>query len=155
MDFGYLYTSFDGRINRKPYWMGTLLLIAGWIILLLVLTFAGVGVGSRAFAAVVLIIQLIMLYPSSALMIKRLHDRNHPSWWVAFILVPVILNGLTNALGITGDPLNQNALDYLFMAVTFIIGIWFFIELGCLRGTVGPNEYGPDPLRGDIAVARR
>src|SRR5262249_41164553 len=26
------------------------------------------------------------------------------------------------------------------------IGIWGFVELGCLRGTVGPNQYGPDPL---------
>src|SRR5882672_10331368 len=23
---------------------------------------------------------------------------------------------------------------------------WFFIEFGCMRGTVGPNKYGPDPV---------
>jgi uncharacterized membrane protein YhaH (DUF805 family) len=27
-----------------------------------------------------------------------------------------------------------------------IIAIWGFVELGCLRGTPGPNQYGPDPL---------
>ena len=26
------------------------------------------------------------------------------------------------------------------------VGIWFFIEFGCLRGTVGANRYGPDPV---------
>jgi uncharacterized membrane protein YhaH (DUF805 family) len=29
----------------------------------------------------------------------------------------------------------------------FLIGaIWLTIELGFLRGTAGPNDYGPDPL---------
>jgi uncharacterized membrane protein YhaH (DUF805 family) len=35
------------------------------------------------------------------------------------------------------------------------IAIWAFVELGCLRGTVGPNRYGPDPLGSNIAMAPR
>ena len=27
------------------------------------------------------------------------------------------------------------------------ISIWGLVELGFLRGTVGPNQYGPDPLQ--------
>jgi uncharacterized membrane protein YhaH (DUF805 family) len=27
------------------------------------------------------------------------------------------------------------------------VGVWFFIEFGCLRGTIGANRYGPDPVR--------
>jgi uncharacterized membrane protein YhaH (DUF805 family) len=30
--------------------------------------------------------------------------------------------------------------------ITVAITIWFFIEFGCMRGTVGPNKYGPDPV---------
>jgi uncharacterized membrane protein YhaH (DUF805 family) len=30
--------------------------------------------------------------------------------------------------------------------VGFAITVWAFVELGCLRSTVGPNQYGPDPL---------
>jgi uncharacterized membrane protein YhaH (DUF805 family) len=30
--------------------------------------------------------------------------------------------------------------------VTIIVGLWFLIELGFLRGTAGDNSYGPDPL---------
>jgi len=30
--------------------------------------------------------------------------------------------------------------------ISFAISVWAFVELGCLRGTVGPNRYGPDPL---------
>jgi uncharacterized membrane protein YhaH (DUF805 family) len=30
--------------------------------------------------------------------------------------------------------------------ISFAISIWALVELGFLRGTVGPNRYGPDPL---------
>ena len=32
----------------------------------------------------------------------------------------------------------------------FGISIWALVELGFLRGTVGPNQYGPDPLEGRV-----
>ena len=38
-------------------------------------------------------------------------------------------------------------LDWIFNIAFIIIGIWFLIELGFLRGTVGPNTFGPDPLQ--------
>jgi uncharacterized membrane protein YhaH (DUF805 family) len=31
--------------------------------------------------------------------------------------------------------------------VSLIISIWALVELGFLRGTPGPNQYGPDPLQ--------
>ena len=64
------------------------------------------------------------------------------------MLVPLVLQGLLTALGLIGDPLNPNAIDFLLNVIIFVIGIWFLIELGFLRGTVGPNQYGPDPLEG-------
>jgi uncharacterized membrane protein YhaH (DUF805 family) len=157
MDFGYLYTSFEGRIGRKSYWIGTIILI----IVMMVVVFGAIFLIGGSIMAndfqtrmVTFVLQLLFLYPSAALMVKRLQDRNRPSYFAAFMLVPVILKGLTDLVGMTGDPLNQNALDYLFNIVIFAVGIWFFIELGCLRGTVGPNQYGPDPLGGAPAPAR-
>jgi uncharacterized membrane protein YhaH (DUF805 family) len=35
----------------------------------------------------------------------------------------------------------------------FVVSIWGLVELGFLRGTSGPNRFGPDPLKHDIAVA--
>jgi uncharacterized membrane protein YhaH (DUF805 family) len=35
---------------------------------------------------------------------------------------------------------------FVLHLVSFAITVWAFVELGCLRGTVGPNRYGPDPL---------
>jgi uncharacterized membrane protein YhaH (DUF805 family) len=48
--------------------------------------------------------------------IKRFHDRNKAGWWILIILVPVIGS------------------------------LWYLIECGFLKGTPGPNNYGPDPL---------
>jgi uncharacterized membrane protein YhaH (DUF805 family) len=153
MDFGYLYTSFDGRINRKPYWLAAILLAVVGIGLAFLLGAAMATIGTSALVFATLLIQLILLYPSVALMVKRLHDRNHPGWWAAFIMVPVVLQSVTNLLGITGDPFNMGPLDYVLTLVIVAVGIWFFVELGCRRGTAGPNDYGPDPLGGEIAMA--
>jgi uncharacterized membrane protein YhaH (DUF805 family) len=37
--------------------------------------------------------------------------------------------------------------------VGFAISVWAFVELGCLRGTVGPNQYGPDPLAPSVPAS--
>jgi uncharacterized membrane protein YhaH (DUF805 family) len=38
-------------------------------------------------------------------------------------------------------------MDKLFLVGATGIGLWYFIELGCMRGTVGPNAHGEDPVR--------
>jgi uncharacterized membrane protein YhaH (DUF805 family) len=157
MDFGYLYTSFEGRIGRKSYWVGTIVLV---IVMMVVMFGAVFLIGGSVLAndfqtrLITFVLQLLFLYPSAALMVKRLHDRNRPGYFAAFMLVPVILKGITDLMGMTGDPINQNGLDYLFNIVIFIVAIGFFVELGCLRGTVGSNQYGPDPLGQVPAPAR-
>jgi uncharacterized membrane protein YhaH (DUF805 family) len=157
MDFGYLYTSFEGRINRKPYWIGLIVLIIIMMVIIFGASFLLIGsIVEPTFQTrlVTFVLQILFLYPSTALMVKRLHDRNRPSYWAAFILVPMVLKSLTDMMGMTGDALHQNALDYLLNIIVFVVSIWFFIELGCLRGTVGSNQYGPDPL-GAIPVPAR
>ena len=151
MDMGHLYTSVDGRINRAKYWLGAIILG----IISVVVTYGSIYAAGGSVVEpdsrtrmITLVVQLVFLYPSTALMVKRLHDRNRPGYFAAFMLVPLILKGATDVMGLTGDPLDQNALDYVFLAIIVIVAIWFFVELGCLRGTVGPNRYGPDPLAG-------
>ena len=155
MNLGHLYTSFEGRINRKPYWIGAIVLG----IISIAVTYAAILAAGGSIMMpdartmwISLVIQLVTLYPSAALMVKRFHDRDRPGYFAAFLLVPLILKGLTDALGMTGNPFNQNALDYAFLAILVVIGIWFLVELGFLRGTVGPNQYGPDPLGGPLAL---
>ena len=62
------------------------------------------------------ILTLLLLWPSICLYAKRWHDRGKSGWWSLIIFVPIIGS------------------------------IWFLVELGFLRGTDGPNRFGPDPL---------
>lgn len=59
-------------------------------------------------------IPLFLLWPSLAAQIKRWHDRDKSGWWMLISLVPII------------GPL------------------WVLVEVGFLRGTVGPNRFGPE-----------
>ena len=152
MDFVYLFTSFEGRINRKPYWIATLIMIAVVIVLSIVLAFA-LGGGGGVLLQIVLLV--IIGYPATALMIKRLHDRDRPNFLVAIFWAPSVLTLLGQMAGMTGTmtdvygtPVFQpNMLGWIINIIGLVIGIWALIELGFLRGTDGPNQHGPDPLQ--------
>jgi uncharacterized membrane protein YhaH (DUF805 family) len=135
----------NGRINRAKYWLFVVVSIAVLIILVAVLTVVGmVRLNQGAFPAGALIIfgivYLLLLIVGIFVGIKRLHDRDKSGWWlVVFYLVPMLLSW-TSAI------LSRNGIGALFGLASLAISIWAFVELGCLRGTVGPNRYGPDPL---------
>ncbi len=85
------------------------------------------------------ILYLPLVWVGLALGAKRLHDRDKSAWWLLlFYFVPGIL-------GTTADRIGGGTGIILHIA-GFAITVWAFVELGCLRGTVGPNQYGPDPL---------
>jgi uncharacterized membrane protein YhaH (DUF805 family) len=51
-------------------------------------------------------------------------------------------------LHVTGDPWVPNTLDTVFLVIQVGIGLWYFVALGSLRGTIGDNRYGRDPVPG-------
>ena len=112
IDWAWLFFSFEGRINRGKFWLGIVILWAFvWVLAIIA------GATNSAFLLwLVVILSILIIWPSLALSIKRWHDRNKSGWWVLIGLVPLIG------------------------------GIWALIETGFLPGTVGPNEYGLDPL---------
>jgi uncharacterized membrane protein YhaH (DUF805 family) len=61
-------------------------------------------------------ISIVALWPGMALIAKRLHDRDQPAWHMLVLLIPIV------------GP------------VLLIVGVWF------MKGTEGPNRFGPDPL---------
>jgi uncharacterized membrane protein YhaH (DUF805 family) len=75
----------------------------------------------------------------AATAVKRLHDRNKSGWWIVpFLIAPGLLG---KAGGWLGD---SYPADFL-MLVMIALGLWGFVEMLCLRGTRGPNRFGPDP----------
>lgn len=148
MSLTHLYARFKGRISRKPYWLGTMLLFVITIIVVIAFIHVGIGTtpGTAGHAAAVALFTAALLWPHSALMAKRLHDRNRPTWWLALFLVPVLIKTVKDTLIIPDDPLQSSGLDYALNALIVVVGCWFLVELGFLRGTRGPNQHGPDPL---------
>ena len=141
MPLSQLLFSFQGRLNRKPYWM-TILATAVIFILLIVLALIMLGehdlLASGALLAVLVIIYIPLIWISLAISAKRLHDRDKSAWWLLlFYLAPGVLSAAGNHAGDVGIILHL---------ASFAITVWAFVELGCLRGTVGPNRFGPDPL---------
>jgi uncharacterized membrane protein YhaH (DUF805 family) len=148
-----LLFSYQGRINRGKYWLAVAIYVAvscvvtaiGFIMLgnsILALADDAaddgiiVGLASKGigFFLIVLVIYIPLIVSAVFVGIKRLHDRDKTGWWLlVFYLVPALLNELAGV-------------SSLFTLVSFAISIWGFVELGCLRGTQGPNKYGSDPL---------
>jgi uncharacterized membrane protein YhaH (DUF805 family) len=89
-------------------------------------------------------------------MVKRLHDRGRTGLWalaawalpgMPWLLVTLFMTGVQ----VQGNTPGGNSLAVFFVLPTFAavaLYLWLFVELGFLRGTVGPNRFGPDPLGG-------
>jgi uncharacterized membrane protein YhaH (DUF805 family) len=131
-----LFTSLEGRIPRKTFWLGFIvLIIVTWILELILFAIFGVSMmgnmdpnatpeaaaaaaqeAMSKMALPLIILFLLLLWPSICLYAKRWHDRDKSGWWSLIGLIPIIG------------------------------GLWMLIELGFLRGTDGPNRFGSDPI---------
>jgi uncharacterized membrane protein YhaH (DUF805 family) len=130
------FTSFEGRIPRKTFWLAVLaMVVLSWILQIVIFMVFGVSMTpsidpnatpeqaaeamDAAMGAMMLplgIVVLLTLWPTLAIYAKRWHDRNKSGWWSLIMFVPIIG------------------------------AIWLLVELGFLRGTEGPNRFGPDPI---------
>ncbi len=121
-----LLFGFQGRTNRAKFWLVALAIVVIEIILLAIFGANAVMIsddpqkalaGIGPVASIVLLIFILAAtWISIAVGIKRFHDRNKSGVWILIIFVPLIGS------------------------------LWYLIECGFLRGTPGPNNYGPDPL---------
>ena len=155
MDWATFFFRVSGRFNRAKFWLASLIYTIV-LIALVVAFFIALGdfdkdrigemIGtSLLFIAIGGIVFLILVWSSLATAIKRLHDRGKSGWWVLLFWV------LPSALGMAADSMD-GTVSFGLNAASIVLSIWGFVEVGCLRGTQGPNEYGPDPL-GAPAVA--
>lgn len=145
MDFSYLYLSTEGRIGRKMWWIAHLILVAIAIVLSMIL--AGIfGPMSFASRLVSFIFAVVFAYPAYAVSAKRFQDRNKSGSLAAIMVGLGILSALLQLLGIGTDPMNPGAISMILGFAIMAVAIWYLIELGILRGTVGDNQYGPDPV---------
>jgi uncharacterized membrane protein YhaH (DUF805 family) len=76
----------------------------------------------------------------AATTVKRLHDRDKSGWWIVPLFIAPIL------LCIVADWLGDSWPADFLMLVMIALGVWGFVEIVCLGGTIGPNRFGPDSL---------
>lgn len=111
------FATFSGRASRSEYWFFQLLF---WL-LSAVLLFGVAITGSEFFLILLGAAILVLLIPSLAVLVRRLHDLNKSGLWALLL----VLNGIPY--------------------IGFLVSIGFLV-ICCLRGTIGPNNYGEDPL---------
>jgi len=142
MDWGHLFFGFSGRTSRAKFWIAALI----YVVIDAVLTILGYVANQNAvFQAVSGMLSIVVLISSIAVVVKRLHDRDRSGWYlVLFYIVPTVLvvGGVVASVTMEESTLIVSILGLL----AFAVGVWAFVELGCLRGTIGANQYGPDPV---------
>jgi uncharacterized membrane protein YhaH (DUF805 family) len=143
MDWVHLFTSFEGRITRQPFWIAWAVFIA----IEIAISFSG-GDEARWGSA----LDLVLVYPQLAVCAKRGHDRNAPIWVVGlFFAVGAALDVLLLGGWITNaDVANATPLMLVFLVPYVVFGLALVIDFGFRRGTEGPNRYGPDPLETSV-----
>ncbi|MCJ2034009.1 DUF805 domain-containing protein [Methylobacterium sp. J-068] len=126
-----LLFSIEGRIPRSQFWLAMLIFVGvsaavggvGYLLGALIPgtvspdgTMSVTGLAAIPYLALSLGYMVFNIWAGICVSAKRCHDRGRSGWFMLVQLIPLIG------------------------------GIWYLIEVCCLRGTPGPNRYGPDPL---------
>lgn len=142
------YADFNGRARRMEF--GMYLLISFLLgILISVLGITVMGVIWLNYLA-----NLLLLVPSVAVYVRRLHDLNMSGWWIIpFYIMPTIY--FYGMLMFYGIALGTNLVQFYEVA-----GVWFimYVALSCVsfafliylifkEGDRYPNQYGDDPKK--------
>lgn len=136
----WLLFSFKGRLNRKPFW-----------VFIISISLLSRLIGHLSNTAEIVFL-MVVIWPVIAVLTKRWHDREKNGWWSLLIIFPPLLGlfwvvveaGIApgaggtnkygpNPLGISHSkdvqPTNYAAISFLFSIVSFLILIFFSIEI--------------------------
>ena len=139
------YVTFSGRAPRSEFWwfqlftclFPVILVILGFVLFyrnigtdpntgLIAPTFPGTSITLFVLAGIII---LALMIPVISVTVRRFHDRNLSGWWVLAVYV------VPNIFSVIGTEIPG-----------ILIGIASFVVC-VLKGTDGPNKYGPDPLK--------
>ena len=142
-----LFTSFRGRISRKSWWLATIAIEIVIFCGSAVLNPASLSFDSDVVVPAVpseTIWLLLMVIPSTAITVKRFNDRDWPYWLGYAVALPDIIFYTEPYFGAyTPWPELSYPIAFWISVPTLL---FILVENGFMRGTKGPNRYGPDPL---------
>jgi uncharacterized membrane protein YhaH (DUF805 family) len=157
------YADFSGRSRRKEYWMfflGVMLFYLAVIILMIILAggrlatvmnggaasgggMMGLMVGFGIIGIVALLSWLLLLVPSIAVGVRRLHDIDRSGWWLMLGYGPWLASvalGMAQSTDLAG-----------IVGIVSNIGFLVLLVFSVMSGTDGPNRFGPDPKGEDLS----
>jgi len=141
-----LLTTFAGRINRRQWWTGFIVVLLGSIFGTLLFnpeTFTTEGLPPLSWPDTLW--QLAWIVPGMAIAVKRFNDRDRPRWlgYAYGVLGAFLIVAPHLGLSIIPDG-GPVAATIFWISVAAILGA--VVDNGFLPGTRGANRYGPDPL---------
>lgn len=128
-----LFANVPNRIGRAQWWLG--MTVIGAIIS------GALALGGDHNALLMIGAAAASLAILIPITIARLHDRNRSVGTALTCLM-----GLSIVAKIFSRILGPDIKWSILVIVGCVLAAWMMIELGFLRGTVGPNPYGDDPL---------
>jgi uncharacterized membrane protein YhaH (DUF805 family) len=162
MSWTQLLFSFKGRIQRLYFWVTSL--VVGVVVGMLTSTFQFVaqsyGMGeinpegnelepTGPLSIALFVVALANMWINFALSVKRLHDRDRTGWWLLVLYLVIIVAVLLGVVTLSLPEGQRQPLEGAAVGVVMassVLMLWLVIEIGFLKGTQGPNRYGPDPL---------
>jgi len=160
MSFFHVLFSPAGRIRRRDYWaysigFGLAVLLIQYLIHRFVFALQDDAFltdyiewtkgNFTPYSVTILAISALSIYPGFCIAVKRWHDRNRPALIQVLFLIWSYGTALLQSQ--LGDPTQPKTIAIVSALgiINFGLGIWAFVECGCLDGTYGPNRYGPSP----------
>jgi uncharacterized membrane protein YhaH (DUF805 family) len=150
--------STKGRVSRKNFWINFCVLIIIYPTLFLYYTVFSWGTFGRFNSTLYtfLLFGILLGLPFFLVTLKRLHDRGMSGQWSLLMTIPVIflmIIGIANSSkeynfwceGCRVVSFEKN-IWYIPLLISLIPASWILFQCLFLKGTTGPNKYGPDPL---------
>lgn len=158
MDWKSLFLSADGRIGKKEFWIGWVILFAASIVLGMIPLIGQIA-------------SIALIYPSVCVFSKRLHDFGKSGWLAAVPyvvgLVGTIVAFMIGGAGIFAAAMSGQGGDdpaaaaaamsgmggaLAIFGLIFLFYIAYTLWVGLSSGDPGENRYGPAPADGQVGA---
>ena len=148
------YAQFSGRASRAEFWWYMLFVVVAAVVLAIVESALGLQALFLIYGPMTVILVLATFVPSLAVQVRRLHDTNRSGWWLLGMYIPyAIMLALMPSMMTPGEGgipnLGSAAIAGLLSLIVMVMAIVLLVFY-VLRGTSGPNSYGPDPYGADV-----
>jgi len=138
--------SLQGRETRRRFWRIWFSINLAATVIWCASLMAMINLGPWAAIALLALPPLGAM--ATALVVRRIHDRGKATAWAPiYVFGPFVLTEPAKGLVSSASPWLVAAAVGLSLA-GLALSVWGFVEIGLLKGTAGPNRYGPDPHAG-------